>query len=82
MSRKDTGRNNKFKKIISKINDIEFGPIIKSSSYDVTSKEEYQSPEFNEEGLIFLGAISSAILLGLLIYGIMMLFALVRGGGT
>ena len=66
MSRKDTGRNNKFKKIISKLNDIKFEPIIKTSGYDVPLQEKYRTSKINGWEIAVIAL--AAILLDLIIW--------------
>ena len=75
MSRKDTGRNNKFKKIISKLNDIKFEPIIKTSGYDVPSQEKYRTSKIKGWEIAVIAL--AAILLGLAIWFVILLYPII-----
>ena len=75
MSRKDTGRNNKFKKIISKLNDIKFKPIIKTSGYDVPSQEKYRTSKLKGWEIAVIAL--AATLLGLVIWLLILLWPII-----
>ena len=66
MSRKDTRRNNKLNKIITRLGDIKLDTIIPESDYRVSSKEEYPISKLNDWEIAV--TILGVILIGFIIW--------------